>query len=77
MRPQARQTRWTWFSPPQRRQTDGLAATLQDVDQPAPGELFLLLGGHSGDAAAADLAAVGDESVQQVDVPVVDVGHAL
>src|SRR3954462_10849302 len=38
------------------------------------GDLALLLHGDTGDAAGTDLAAVGDELAQDVDVLVVDLG---
>src|SRR6266849_6482203 len=40
------------------------------------GQLALLLGRDRGDAARHDLAALGDEALQQLDVLVVDLGRA-
>src|SRR6266849_7961426 len=40
------------------------------------GELTLLAGRHRGDPARHDLAAFGDEPLQQLDVLVVDLGRA-
>src|SRR5919106_1291201 len=42
-----------------------------------PGERPLLLGGHCGDPARHDLAALGDEPLQQLDVLVVDLRRIL
>ncbi len=41
------------------------------------GQLALLLGGDRGDAAGDDLAALGDEALEQADVLIVDPGRIL
>src|SRR3954447_22448277 len=51
------------------RQQGHLARVLDGL-----GDLALLLHGDTGDAAGTDLAAVGDELAQDVDVLVVDLG---
>src|SRR5690349_7617090 len=53
----------------------------QQADLPAAldrlGELALLLGADGGDAAGNDLATLGDESLEQADVLIIDLGGVL
>src|SRR5215467_7938792 len=74
---------WPSFSTRSSRITCIVVLLLHDVGQErhetraldGDGELALLSGGHGGDAARNDLAALGDEAHQELRILVVDLGR--